>query len=229
MWGSPGTMLAARSCNLEEDWHDSAGRLWARWDKASDVWTQDIYGRTREFLGPAHGFAANVHALRGYVSDEDLRARVRRLLERTAGHQDGLVNWPPEDGPIRRFESTIRVQWCHGAPGIIATIGDLMPRELAIGGGELIWRAGPLRKGPGLCHGTAGNGFAFLKLHALTGDSRWLERARCFAMHAIEQVTRQNATFGRGRYTLWTGDLGVALYLQACLDITHAFPTVDGF
>ena len=229
MWGSPGTMIAARACGLEEEWHDSASRLWARWDETSDVWTQDIYGQRRKFLGPAHGFAGNVHALRGYVSEEVLRGRVTRLLERTAGRQDGWINWPPEDGPLSEFASTIRVQWCHGAPGIIATLGDLIPPPLAIGAGELIWQAGPLRKGPGLCHGTAGNGFAFLKLHDRTGDPRWLDRARCFAMHAIEQVRRQRAALGRGRYTLWTGDIGVALYLQACLDARSAFPTIDGF
>ena len=42
--------------------------------------------------------------------------------------------------------------------------------------------AGPLRKGAGLCHGTAGNGCAFLALHARTGDERWLDvpaRSRC--------------------------------------------------
>ncbi len=170
-----------------------------------------------------------MHALRGYVSEEILRARVTRLLERTAGRQDGLINWPPEDRPLSDCASTVRVQWCHGAPGIIATVGDLIPLELAIGGGELIWRAGPLRKGPGLCHGTAGNGFAFLKLHDLTGDPRWLERARSFAMHAIEQVQRQRAELGRGRYTLWTGDIGVALYLSACVNARAAFPTIDTF
>jgi hypothetical protein len=31
-------------------------------------------------------------------------------------------------------------------------------------GGELTWRAGPLAKGANLCHGTAGNGYAFLAL-----------------------------------------------------------------
>jgi len=110
-------------------------------------------------------------------------------------------------------------------------IDDLVDRELelAIGGGELIWRAGPLRKGPGLCHGTAGNGFALLRLHDLTGDSRWLERARRFAMHAIEQVHEDREEFGRGRYTLWTGDIGVALYLRACLDADPDFPTIDTF
>jgi hypothetical protein len=47
-----------------------------------------------------------------------------------------------------------------------------MPLELALGGGELTWRAGPLRKGAGLCHGTAGNGFAFLRLHRLVPRRR---------------------------------------------------------
>src|SRR5579862_9869963 len=229
MWGSPGTMLAARACDLTDEWHDSATRLWARWDATSDRWTQDIYGQTRAFLGPAHGFAGNVHALRGYVSDDVLRARVTRLLRRTAGREDGRINWPPEDRPLSEFASTIRVQWCHGAPGIIATVGDLIPVQMAIGGGELIWQAGPLRKGPGLCHGTAGNGFAFLKLHERTGDPRWIDRARRFAMHAIEQVRQQRDAFGRGRYPLWTGDIGVALYLQACIDARSTFPTIDGF
>jgi lantibiotic modifying enzyme len=57
--------------------------------------------------------------------------------------------------------------------------------QVLLAGGELTWRAGPLVKGAGLCHGTAGNGYAFLKLFARTGDERWLERARRFAMHAI--------------------------------------------
>jgi hypothetical protein len=121
------------------------------------------------------------------------------------------------------------VQWCHGAAGIVSTIGDLIPRDMAVAAGELVWRAGPLRKGGGLCHGTAGNGFAFLKLHALTGDRVWLERARSFAMHAAEQVERHRAEYGRGRYTLWTGDIGAALYLQACLTGQPEFPTVDAF
>jgi DUF1680 family protein len=84
-----------------------------------------------------------------------------------------------------------------------------------------------LRKGPGLCHGTAGNGYAFLRLFALTGDERWLDRARRFAMHAIEQVQRERRRYGRGRYTLWTGDIGVALYLKGCMRGDPAVPTID--
>ena len=46
-------------------------------------------------------------------------------------------------------------------------------------------------------------------------------------MHAVEQVARQRDALGRGRYTLWTGDVGVALYLRACLHGDAAFPTID--
>jgi len=96
-----------------------------------------------------------------------------------------------------------------------------------VAGGELAWRAGPLAKGGGLCHGTAGNGYTFLKLFERTGDERWLDRARAFAIHAAEQVERTRAAHGRGRYTLWTGDVGTALYLSSCLTTTAAIPTLD--
>ena len=90
-------------------------------------------------------------------------------------------------------------------------------RRLMLAGGELTWHAGPLAKGANLCHGTAGNGYAFLTLFELTGDELWLERARAFAMHAIGQVQRDRDRHGRGRYSLWTGDPGTAVYLADCL------------
>lgn len=227
MWGSPGTMLAARTCGLDEEYRDSAEVLWRQRDRNTGLWTQNLYGQVAEILGPAHGFAGVVHALRGHVPDDVLRDHVTMVLQRAALHHDGLVNWPPSTTREVNPAFKIRVQWCHGAPGIVTTLGDLMPLELALAGAELVWRAGPLRKGPGLCHGTAGNGYAFLRLFALTGDELWLDRARSFAMHAIEQVREARARVGRGRYTLFTGDLGVALYLRACISANPAFPTID--
>jgi DUF1680 family protein len=76
----------------------------------------------------------------------------------------------------------------------------------------------PAAKRRNLCHGTAGNGYAFLALHRRTGDERWLERARAFAMHAVAQVEQARTEHGRGRYSLWTGDVGTALYLADCLE-----------
>jgi len=58
---------------------------------------------------------------------------------------------------------------------------------------------------------------------------RWLERARAFAMTAIAQFRQARANYGRGRYSLWTGDLGLAVYLRDCISGAPAFPTVDVF
>jgi hypothetical protein len=145
---------------------------------------------------------------------DDLSATLRPL----AVEEDGLVNWPPHPGPLRQGGTPqIRVQWCHGAPGMVATLAPWLDEDLALGAGDLTWRAGPLRKGANLCHGTAGNGYAFLALLEETGDERWLDRARRFAMHAAAQVEQARIQHGQGRYSLWTGDLGTALYLADCV------------
>jgi hypothetical protein len=211
MWGSPGTILAGRELGL--DVTASVDWLLSRRD-TDGLWTQQLYGKSQRFLGPAHGFAGCVLAL-GDVSG------VSDTLARHAVEEDGLVNWPPRPG-LRLGEGSrdgqIRTQWCHGAPGIVATLAPMLDEELAVAGGELTWRAGPLRKGANLCHGTAGNGYAFLALLERTGDERWLTRARAFAMHAVGQVERSRSDYGRGRYSLWTGDPGTALYLADCID-----------
>ena len=210
MWGSPGTILAGRELGLDV----SGSEDWLGGQRGEDgLWTQRLYGQDRCFLGPAHGFAGCVLAL-GELAD------VAETLRRHAVVEDGLANWPGvagrplDDGRDR----LIRVQWCHGAPGIVATLPNLLDEELAIAGGELTWQAGPLRKGANLCHGTAGNGYALLALHGRSGDERWLERARAFAMHAMAQVEQARTNHGRGRYSLWTGDIGTALYLADCID-----------
>jgi Lanthionine synthetase C-like protein len=241
MWGSPGTMLAAQVMYERtggEEWRDawnaSADRLWEEW--RGDLWRQDLYGRSMHILGPAHGFAGNVFVLaRGDLLDAARRAELERraiaAFDLLAMREKGLAQWPPSLEPSSQPH---RTQWCHGAPGIVASLAPLAPGDdtlsrLLWAGAELTWRAGPLRKGANLCHGTAGNGYAFLKLFERTGDELWLDRARAFAMHAILQVEEATARYGRGRHTLWTGDPGTALYLHGCLTAASAFPTLDRF
>jgi hypothetical protein len=36
-------------------------------------------------------------------------------------------------------------------------------------------------------------------------------------MHVAAQVEHARRAYGRGRFTLWSGDLGTALYLADCL------------
>ncbi|MBT9526220.1 MAG: hypothetical protein IV105_13255 [Rhizobacter sp.] len=99
--------------------------------------------------------------------------------------------------------------------------------RLLIAAGHAVWQAGPLTKGYGVCHGTAGNGHAFLTLYQRTGDPLWLQRARAFAMHSIAQQERMRREHGQGRYTLWTGDPGLAVCLWQCLQGTSGLPALD--
>jgi lantibiotic modifying enzyme len=236
MWGSPGTMLTARAMHAltgeqrwASAWRESADELWAR-READGLWTQRTFGHASRILGPAHGLVGNVLALLdGDLLDDERRGVLERetaaALRREAVVEDGLANWPPSaGGDLVHRTGQIRVQWCHGAPGIVTSAAGYLDPELLLAGAELTWRAGPHgdEKGAGICHGTAGNGYALLKAFERTGDELWLDRARRFAVHALEQVER-----GDGRYSLFTGDVGVALYAADCLDARAIFPIVD--
>ena len=48
-------------------------------------------------------------------------------------------------------------------------------------------------------------------------------------MHAIEQACADERAVGRMRYSLWTGDPGLAIYLFDCIRVTPRFPTLDVF
>jgi hypothetical protein len=243
LWGAPGTMHAALAMHEwtgEERWAElfrsSANALeHALIDGPEDcrLWDQDLYGLRATYLGAGHGFAGNAGALvRGLaLLEQHKRATwVERIVTTTlatATREGALANWTPSWLPQR---PGFLVQWCHGAPGFVtslATLADPRLDDVFIPAGELVWTAGPLAKGGGLCHGTAGNGFTFLKLFVRTGETRWLDRARAFAMHAISQSEQHVATYGRRRYSLYTGDPGVALYLLQCIDGTAVWPGLD--
>jgi len=240
MWGSPGTLLAAQAMlewtadqRWREVWNESADALLSRRDEEG-YWIQHLYGQELRGLTPPHGLVGNVHALLPLLDDDRadmLKRESGALLADAAVQADGLANWPPRPRPeLPGPDGQIRVQWCAGAPGIVIGAATYLDEELLRAGAELTWHTGPptLEKGPGICHGTAGNGYAFLKAFERTGDERWLERARRFAMHALEQVDRLRSERGHGRYSLWTGDVGAALYAADCIHGTSSYPIFDG-
>jgi hypothetical protein len=213
---------------------DGVSALWSSWafdrEVRACIWTQKRADGTRQLLGAAHGVAGNAQALL-QAAQLQTREHQRELLERTvdtltrtAIRERGLANWPDRADAA---DARPRVQWCHGAAGVVIALADA-PRHapldaLLLEAGELVWTAGPLKKGYSLCHGTAGNGFAFLKLHKRTRDTKWLDRARRFAMHAVAQWERREAP----HHSLFTGDVGLALYLRACIEVDERFPLID--
>ncbi|HEY1929817.1 MAG TPA: LanC-like protein [Caulobacteraceae bacterium] len=247
MWGAPGTMLVALALHSdtgEPRWAElfragaaALGAAFTRDDSIhARIWTQDLYGQSQRYVGAVHGMAGNAYVLlrgRDLLEADALPGWERDIavtMEATAVREGALANWSPHAGEVAGGgHGAMLVQHCHGSPGMVTCLAELGPDvdELLIAGGELAWLAGPLTKGANLCHGTAGNGYAFLRLFERTGDALWLGRARAFAMHAISQSEAQAAELGRRRYSLWTGDLGLACYLHDCVDAHARFPTLD--
>ncbi|MEX2207859.1 MAG: LanC-like protein [Myxococcota bacterium] len=243
--GTPGTLLAASALceetgdpSLREGVEASAARVLEELrfepEFGCKLWTQEFGGLTK-LLGLVHGFAGNACALIHAGHERAIELELERTLDATALLEPELANWPQSVGPPRPGRTAPLVQICHGAPGVIVALARLAPlpgsrlEALLWMGGELTWRAGPLAKGSGLCHGTAGNGYAFLSLYRRTAERLWLERARAFAMHAIEQWEAERALHGRGRFSLWTGDPGLACFLWDCVRERDGFPTLHVF
>jgi hypothetical protein len=219
-WGAPGSLIAAAAIGDEDGWNTLADALLSRREE-NGLWTQRLYGQEYQSLTPPHGLVGIVQALGAKAPKED----ARQILAESAHRENGLANWPPRPRPeLPGPDGEIRLQWCCGAPGIVISAADYLDEDLLLAGAELVWKAGPHgdEKGPNICHGTAGNGYAFLKTFERTGDVRWLERARRFAMHALEQVERMPS-----RYSLFTGGVGTAIYAADCIEARAAYPVMD--
>ena len=233
-WGAPGTLLAALAMGEwtgERRWDEAAREsATALRERRGDdgLWRQDDDYRG---LSTLHGVAGNTLALLRFESNDAVAGEARLFSRDTRSARTASPT-----GPARHARSSCDretagsvLQWCTGAPGVVAGAWDYLDEDLLLAGAELIWRAGAHQdeKGHGLCHGTAGNGFALLKAFARTGDELWLERARRFAVHALAQAERIATASGRRRYSLFTGDVGTALFAAACLDGDTRFPIID--
>jgi hypothetical protein len=248
MIGHPGHMtlaaqLHARTGEMRwvEIWNAGTERLLAAWQHDEELdawlWTPKIGKDESRYLGAAHGLAGNVHVLLqgGMLAAEqrqDVERRALATLKRFAVVEDGRANWPGVAGVPLASNDRIRVQWCHGAPGVLTALSAAAPDDddwsaLLLAAGRLVWDAGPIRDAPGLCHGTAGNAYALLALWCRTGDEQWLGRAGAFALHAAAQVEERAARRGHGHHSLFTGDEGVAMCLASCIAGDERVPIAD--
>lgn len=140
------------------------------------------------------------------------------------------------------------LHWCHGSPGTVYTLyhahkvlgqdkSTLRALDQAL---RSIWERGILRKGPGLCHGTAGNGYAFLMMYRYTRSEEHLYRAyRYGEVLRSEEVGKEMQAFRDPyRYSVGVADFpfslmeGLAGTVCFCCDLLHpdtaAFPGYDG-
>uniref|UniRef100_A0A8C9FZD3 Glutathione S-transferase LANCL1 n=1 Tax=Pavo cristatus TaxID=9049 RepID=A0A8C9FZD3_PAVCR len=140
-------------------------------------WYQEYY------VGAAHGLAGIYYYLMQPglgVSQVKLHNTVKPSVDYVCQLKFPSGNYPPCINDTR----DLLVHWCHGAPGVIYMLlqaykvfGEQQYLNDALQCAEVIWQYGLLKKGYGLCHGTAGNAYGFLALYNLTQNMKYLYRA----------------------------------------------------
>ena len=113
------------------------------------IWQQELQGHKATHLGAVHGFAGNaLPALRGrHLLPENEQKNwldcIERTLRATVVRDNGLVNWPQSVGKHRPGRTAMLMQHCHGAPGIVNTMGDFPSPaidDLLTAACETIWQ-----------------------------------------------------------------------------------------
>eukprot|EP00929_Paragymnodinium_shiwhaense_P060751 TRINITY_DN30325_c0_g1_i1.p1 TRINITY_DN30325_c0_g1~~TRINITY_DN30325_c0_g1_i1.p1 ORF type:complete len:437 (-),score=54.68 TRINITY_DN30325_c0_g1_i1:87-1397(-) len=175
----------------------------------------------KQYLGGAHGVAGILYIILQFpevVADPTWRSNIMGTLDALASLQTDNGNWPGKVG--ERYDHLMH--FCHGAPGMVWTycaayevLGEARYLDVARSAGDAVWRYGLVRKGDGLCHGIAGNAYAFLRLLRTTKDQSWLLRAHYFAerLHAQDP----NAAAQRrpdNPYSLFEGSAGTVCFLM---------------
>ena len=201
LWGSPG-LLAAADAMLERTGEP-------RWRDAWSAIAQDLIGRwgervphfwTQRLYGREEEIVGAGHGLAGVLS---VLARRPELL--------------PHDRLL---------------PEAVAALSATAVREDGLANWTpsltegLVHPTGTIRTQ--WCHGAPGVVTSLAGLPEGTElDGLLLEGGELTSMHAAAQVEADRSRSGRGRHTLWTGDLGTAMYLRQCLDGGSALPAIE--
>ncbi|XP_030030233.2 lanC-like protein 3 [Manduca sexta] len=193
-----------------------------------------------QYLGAAHGISFILQMLLtvpGYLQYNKSAANdIKTTIEFLVSLQTEEGNWPCCMEEVGLSDHKL-VHWCHGAPGTIYLMAkaylvfkDKKFLDACIRAGEVVWQKGLLRKGPGICHGVAGNGYVFLLLHRLTGDEKYLYRAQMFADFLITDEFQKDARLPDNPESLYEGTAGTVCYLADLLVPDKAeFPFQDVF
>ena len=195
-------------------------------------------------LGIAHGVPGTIALLADACAADVadgiarplLRDAVAWLLATSVRDDRELASWwtgEPAPAPAR-------TAWCYGEPAVAVAL-----LRAARAAGEPTWedaalllarRAAARPVGAsgvtdaGLCHGSAGLGLVFTRLHQATGDASLRDAAQRWFHHALEQrlpgtgVAGFTAQHEDGRHpdpSLLTGAAGVSLALHAAATTTE--------
>lgn len=218
------------------------GRLYAIENNSPSPLMYQYHGT--EYLGAAHGVSGILQMLIGspwFKNSEISRSKyndIKASIDYYVSLQDREGNFPSTTGSsMNLMKPNILVHWCHGAPGAIPFLikcylvfKDPVYLRAAEVAGELVWNKGLLLKGPGICHGVSGNGYAFLLLYKVTQQKKYLFRATKFMEFLSHEEFELRARIPDNPFSLFEGYAGTVCFLIDLLKPdTAEFPFMDVF
>lgn len=119
------------------------------------------------YSGAGHGLSSILQMLLSFPEHfskrKDVESLIRQAVDYVLACECSNGNYPPVPREVRHQEAEL-VHWCHGAPGIVYLLAkayltwkDDKYLQAMRRCADLTWQKGLLRKGPGICHGVAGN------------------------------------------------------------------------
>ncbi|KAH1016172.1 hypothetical protein HUJ04_007440 [Dendroctonus ponderosae] len=192
-----------------------------------------------EYLGAAHGISSilqSILSVPGYLDENPSDANdIKISIDYLLSIQTPEGNFPAATDDIGH-ESKL-VHWCHGAGGVFYLMAKsylVFQEEKYLQScrrmADLIWHKGLLKKGPGICHGVAGNGYVFLIMYRLTSEPQYLYQAICFYQFMESDAFKSNARTPDCPFSLYEGVAGTVCFLADLTDpLSAAFPFSDIF
>ncbi len=191
-------------------------------------------------IGLVHGLPGALYLmlqfpelLAGHAATNEVRASLDCLADCIDAERGMLELLPSRHSEPEKC--TDKIHWCNGTTGAVflfARAYELFREpaylDAARRAAEQVWRYGLLRKGNGLCHGIAGNAYAFLSLYRASSEKRQLDRALHFARFTwTDRITREQRASDRP-WSLYEGRMGTLCFYLDCLDPARArFPAFE--
>ena len=192
-------------------------------------------------IGAIHGFAANTfvmirgrHLIERDRADEVLR-RIHQTVHATVLIEGPHANWPNNVGPATRPASlSVVVQHCNGAPGIINSLAEF-PRDarwpidafVATGGRSRMGRRPDANQTSQLVPRRRRQRLRVPEVvYAHRQRQMARSRTQICDVRTIVQCDSALEKYGRRKFSLSTGDIGLAIYLWNCVQATAKFPTL---
>uniref|UniRef100_A0A336KPA9 LanC-like protein 3 homolog n=1 Tax=Culicoides sonorensis TaxID=179676 RepID=A0A336KPA9_CULSO len=194
-----------------------------------------------QYIGAAHGICAIYHMFlqsSRIMESQNYLHTIKTSIDYLLSLQSVDGNFPAAMDEAQVGARGYRlVHWCHGAPGVVYLFIKaylVFKEEKYLDAcqkcSDLVWKKGLLLKGPGICHGIAGNGYVHLVMYRLTGDKLYLYRAVKFAEFLTNETFLRQAKTPDHPFSLYEGTAGTISFLVDLLEPDKtSFPFMDVF